>query len=182
MEHEQVERAIAHKSALIYLPISVGAGLLFWLAATLIGRYPVVATVGGAIWIGLLCLIVAMPLVTSRVKRQLKREAVDLTEARADSPEADEAEEIEVSTGARLGDYAWTGGWVAITLLAFAVGLGSGYLLWGRNSINLQPEVAQTTPLPAEPDQAGVASANSAESTAAQAASPLKPTDRKSVV
>jgi hypothetical protein len=33
MEHEQVEQAVARKSALIYLPIAFGAALLFWLPA-----------------------------------------------------------------------------------------------------------------------------------------------------
>ena len=70
MEHEQVEKEVARKSALIYLPISIGAALLFLLAATLLGDYPVVAKIGGTVWVGLLSLIVSMPIVTSRVKRQ----------------------------------------------------------------------------------------------------------------
>ncbi len=72
MEHEQVEKEVARKSALIYLPISIGAALLFLLAATLLGNYPVVAKIGGTVWVGLLSLIVSMPIVTSRVKRQTK--------------------------------------------------------------------------------------------------------------
>jgi len=63
-----VEREIARRSALIYLPISLGAALLFVLAASSAGEYPTVARVGGAIWVGLLSLIVSMPLVTARVK------------------------------------------------------------------------------------------------------------------
>ncbi len=70
MEHEQVEREVARKSALIYLPISIGAALLFLLAASVSGNYPTVAKVGGMIWVGLLSLIVSMPIVTSRVKKQ----------------------------------------------------------------------------------------------------------------
>lgn len=173
MEPEQVERAVARKSALIYLPISLGASLLFWLAAMLIGDYPVVARVGGAVWVGLLSLIVTMPLVTARAKRQLKRQPLELTVATADSPADEEAEAIDPSTGSRLSDYAWASGWVAITLLAFAVGLGSGYLLWGRPPAEVQPAAAQTSPLPAEPGQANVPPANPAESTAAQAAPQL---------
>jgi hypothetical protein len=69
MEHEQVEKEVARKSALIYLPIAIGAALLFWLAASLVGGYPPVAKIGGAVWVGLLSLIVSMPLVTSRVKK-----------------------------------------------------------------------------------------------------------------
>ncbi|HLF37771.1 MAG TPA: hypothetical protein VI520_07545 [Anaerolineales bacterium] len=68
MERESVEREIARRSALIYLPISLGAALLFVLAASSAGEYPTVARVGGAIWVGLLSLIVSMPLVTARVK------------------------------------------------------------------------------------------------------------------
>ncbi len=72
MEHEQVEKEVARKSALIYLPISIGAALLFLLAANLVGNYPLVAKIGGMVWVGLLSLIVSMPIVTSRVKRQTK--------------------------------------------------------------------------------------------------------------
>lgn len=68
MEHETIEKHIAQKSALIYLPISVGAALLFILAARF-GDYPPVAVYGGAFWVGLLSLIVAMPIVTARVKK-----------------------------------------------------------------------------------------------------------------
>ncbi|MEK6573778.1 MAG: hypothetical protein AABZ58_05620 [Chloroflexota bacterium] len=72
MEHEQVEREVARKSALIYLPIAIGAALLFLLAASLVGDYPPVARIGGTVWVGLLSLIVSMPIVTARVKRQAK--------------------------------------------------------------------------------------------------------------
>ena len=69
MEHEQVEKAIARKSAFIYLPISTGVALLFFLAANF-GGYAPVAQIGGMIWVGLLSLIVSMPIVISRVKKQ----------------------------------------------------------------------------------------------------------------
>ena len=71
MEHEQIEKEVAQKSVLIYLPISIGMALLFFLAATLTGDYPIVARIGGTIWVGLLSLIVSMPIVISRVKKQL---------------------------------------------------------------------------------------------------------------
>ena len=74
MEHEPLEKEIARRSALIYLSIAIGAALLFLLAASL-GDYPTVARVGGAVWVGLLSLIVAMPLVTSRVKKQARNKA-----------------------------------------------------------------------------------------------------------
>ncbi len=73
MEHEQVEKEVARRSALIYLPISIGAALLFLLAASLFGDYPLVAKIGGAVWVGLLSLIVSMPIVTSRVKKHWNR-------------------------------------------------------------------------------------------------------------
>ncbi len=72
MEQEQAEKEVARKSALIYLPVSISAALLFLLAASLFGDYPLVAKIGGTVWVGLLGLIVSMPIVTSRVKRQTK--------------------------------------------------------------------------------------------------------------
>lgn len=71
MVHEQVEKQVAQKSLLIYLPISVGAAVLFLLITGITGNYPVVARIGGTIWVGLLSLIVSMPIVISRVKKQL---------------------------------------------------------------------------------------------------------------
>jgi len=70
MEHEQVEKEIARKSALIYLPISIGTALLFLLAASVFGNYPTVARIGGTVWVGLLSVIVSMPIVISRVKKR----------------------------------------------------------------------------------------------------------------
>ncbi len=72
MEHEQVEKEVTRKSALIYLPISIGAALLFLLAASLTGNHPLVARIGGMVWVGLLSLIVSMPVVISRVKKQFQ--------------------------------------------------------------------------------------------------------------
>lgn len=73
MEHDQVEKEIAQKSALIYIPISVWAALLFFLLATLTGNYPLVARIGGAIWVALLSLIVSMPIVISRTKKHFQK-------------------------------------------------------------------------------------------------------------
>jgi hypothetical protein len=74
MEHGQSpEKKVARQSALIYLPIAIGAALLFLLAASLVGNYPPVAKIGGAVWVGLLSLIVSMPIVTSRVKKRWGR-------------------------------------------------------------------------------------------------------------
>jgi hypothetical protein len=71
MEHEELERDIARRSALIYLPIAVGTALLFLLAASVFGDYPLVAKIGGMTWVGVLSLIISMPLVTARVKKQI---------------------------------------------------------------------------------------------------------------
>lgn len=68
-EHERVEGEAARKSALIYLPISIGTGLIFLVLATLKGDYALVARMGGAVWVTLLSLIVSMPIVISRVKK-----------------------------------------------------------------------------------------------------------------
>jgi hypothetical protein len=71
MGHEQVEKGLARRSALIYLPISLGTALLFLLAASFVGEYPLVARIGGTVWVGLLSLIVSMPVVIDRVKKKL---------------------------------------------------------------------------------------------------------------
>jgi hypothetical protein len=70
MAQDQLNASLARTSALIYLPISLGAAALFLLAATFTGSYPLVARVGGTVWVGLLSLIVSMPLVISRVKQR----------------------------------------------------------------------------------------------------------------
>ena len=70
MDHEQMEKEVARSSAMIYLPISLGIALLFFLAATVVGGYPPVAKIGGMVWVGLLSLIVSMPIVISRIKRR----------------------------------------------------------------------------------------------------------------
>ena len=69
MEHEQVEKQVAQKSAFIYIPISLGLALLFLLVSTFTDDYPVVARVGGTVWVALLSLIVSMPIVISKIKK-----------------------------------------------------------------------------------------------------------------
>ena len=71
MEHEQVNRVVARRSALIYLPLSLTLALLFLLAATL-GGYPLVARIGGTVWVWVLSLIVTMPIVTTGVKQRVR--------------------------------------------------------------------------------------------------------------
>jgi hypothetical protein len=72
MEEQQKERRISSQSALIYLPLSIGIALTFIIAAISHGNHPSVAIYGGAVWVGLLSLIVSMPLVTDRVKKRLR--------------------------------------------------------------------------------------------------------------
>jgi hypothetical protein len=73
MKHETIEKEIARRSALIYIPLTLGAVGLFLLATLLTGGYPLVARIGGAVWIGLLMTIVTMPLVTFEVKKRVMR-------------------------------------------------------------------------------------------------------------
>lgn len=75
LDQDQTELKIARRSALIYLPISLGIALVFWTAAGFLGGYSPVARIGGSVWVGLLSLIVSMPLVTARVKRKVKGSA-----------------------------------------------------------------------------------------------------------
>ncbi len=72
MEGNSVESEITRRSLSIYLPISISAALLFLIAASVTGDYPTVARAGGAVWVGVLSLIVSMPLVTARVKKRIK--------------------------------------------------------------------------------------------------------------
>jgi len=72
MEGNSVESEITRRSLSIYLPISITAALLFLIAASVTGDYPTVARAGGAVWVGVLSLIVSMPLITARVKKRIK--------------------------------------------------------------------------------------------------------------
>ncbi len=73
MEIEQIEKQVSRRSAMIYLPISSGVSLAFLLAASVFGSYPLVAKVGGTVWVWLLSTIVSMPLVTARVKKNVAK-------------------------------------------------------------------------------------------------------------
>ncbi len=72
MDKDQMEMQVSRRSVMIYLPISLGIALTFLLAASLIGSYPLVAKIGGTVWVGLLSLIVSMPIVTARVKHFMR--------------------------------------------------------------------------------------------------------------
>lgn len=69
MEHEQVEKQVAQKSALIYIPTSLGSAIVFLLVSTFTGDYSLVARIGGTVWVALLSLIVSMPIVISKMKK-----------------------------------------------------------------------------------------------------------------
>jgi len=72
MESDTLDREIARKSAARYLTITGGVALLFYAVTGWIGTYPWVARIGGVVWISLLTLIVSMPVVISRLKKQAK--------------------------------------------------------------------------------------------------------------
>ena len=72
MEGNSLESEITRRSLSIYLPISISAALLFLIAASVTGDYPTVARAGGAVWVGVLSLIVSMPLVTARLKKRIR--------------------------------------------------------------------------------------------------------------
>lgn len=72
MNPESHEPTLGRRSALIYLPIALGVALVFFLTASVVGNFSTVARLGGAAWVGLLSLIVAMPIVTTRVKKSLR--------------------------------------------------------------------------------------------------------------
>ncbi|MFU8771834.1 MAG: hypothetical protein ACNA8H_05380 [Anaerolineales bacterium] len=73
MKYQDIDKEVARRSAAIYIPIAVSVGLLFYLAATLIGDFPPVARYAGSGWVTLLSLIVSMPLVTDKVKKRHRR-------------------------------------------------------------------------------------------------------------
>lgn len=75
MDNEKLDKQISIRSARIYIPVSLGAALAFLLAASIFGSNPLVAKLGGSVWVGLLSLIISMPIVTASVKRKLKGSA-----------------------------------------------------------------------------------------------------------
>lgn len=73
MDTDILDREIARKSAVRYLTITLTVALLFFAVTGWIGTYPLVARIGGLVWISLLTLIVSMPVVTARIKKKVKR-------------------------------------------------------------------------------------------------------------
>ncbi len=72
METENLDKEIARKSAIVYLAITAIMALLFFVVTGLMGTYPMVARIGGVMWISLLTLIVSMPLVITYMKKKVK--------------------------------------------------------------------------------------------------------------
>lgn len=64
-------KTVTRLCVITYSGLSVGASLLFLLAAKSIGGYPSVAVYGGAVWVLLLSFIITMPIVTSGFKKKL---------------------------------------------------------------------------------------------------------------
>ena len=73
MDQKKLEAEVGRRSARIYIPLFLGAGGLFFLAAGWAGETALAARVGGALWVGLLTLIVSMPLATARMKARARR-------------------------------------------------------------------------------------------------------------
>ena len=72
METENLDKEIARKSAIVYLAITGIMALLFFAVTGLMGTYPMVARIGGVMWISLLTLIVSMPIVITYMKKKVK--------------------------------------------------------------------------------------------------------------
>ncbi len=72
MAADPFDGEIARRSARWYMPLSLGAGLSFYLAASQAGAYNLVARLGGAVWVTILSFIVSMPLVTARLKARVR--------------------------------------------------------------------------------------------------------------
>ncbi|MCC7106699.1 MAG: hypothetical protein IT307_16300 [Chloroflexi bacterium] len=67
---DSTPRRAATQAAAIYLPLALLAAAAFAIAATIQGRVGPAAIVAGAVWVGLLTLIVLMPLVIPAVRRR----------------------------------------------------------------------------------------------------------------
>ena len=72
METEILDKEIAQKSAKVYLTITLIMAVIFFTVSSFVGTYPLVARIGGVIWVSLLTLIVSMPIVISSTKKKLK--------------------------------------------------------------------------------------------------------------
>lgn len=67
-----LEKKAARLAAAVYTGISASISILFLVATFLTGkRYTPVARIGGAVWVFVLTLIIAMPVVIPRVRKKM---------------------------------------------------------------------------------------------------------------
>jgi hypothetical protein len=67
------EKRTVRLSTITYLAFSLAMAGLFFVLASLVGNYPPVAKVGGAVWTFFLSLIISMPWVTSYFQKRAGR-------------------------------------------------------------------------------------------------------------
>lgn len=72
MESENLDKEIARKSANVYVVITLFVAAAFFIVATILGTFSLVARIGGVVWVSLLTMIVSMPIVISATKKKLK--------------------------------------------------------------------------------------------------------------
>lgn len=72
MSEDYLKRAL-RMSYLISLGLALALGIGFYLVTSLTGQYSVLARYGGAVWVLLLTLIIALPVLTPMIKRRYRR-------------------------------------------------------------------------------------------------------------
>ena len=72
MSDDYLKRAL-RMSYLISLGLALALSIGFYLVTSLTGQYSVLARYGGAVWVLLLTLIIALPTLTPLMKRRYRR-------------------------------------------------------------------------------------------------------------
>jgi len=72
MSDDYLKRAL-RMSYLISLGLALALSIGFYLVTSLTGQYSVLARYGGAVWVLLLTLIIALPALTPLIKRRYRR-------------------------------------------------------------------------------------------------------------
>ena len=72
MSDDYLKRAL-RMSYLISLGLALVLSIGFYLVTSLTGQYSVLARYGGAVWVLLLTLIIALPVLTPLIKRRYRR-------------------------------------------------------------------------------------------------------------
>jgi hypothetical protein len=112
---------IGRLSAVWSVGLSLGAALAFFAVARWVGEAPPTAIAGGTVWVFLLALIVALPLVTGWVKRRSARPGPDARQHRGDRSATELTAAVWVCTlpfmFLLLGPWL---GWKAILVIALA--------------------------------------------------------------